>query len=243
MKCLIIAAGLGSRLINKGDSKPLVLLGGIPLIEHVLLSAMDAGVTEFYIVLGYNGDKIKKRLIKFNIRHQVSIYYIYNKRWKEPNGVSVLSARKYLKESFLLLMSDHLFDPLIIKKLLKEGIANGEVKLAIDKKTKKNFLIDIDDVTKVQESESFIQDIGKTISTYNAFDTGIFLCSPAIFDALDLSIIKGDYSLSGGIHELADIQKARTFDIGDYKWIDVDDDRAYKKAEDNLIQILGENNI
>lgn len=34
MKCLIIAAGLGSRLINKGDSKPLVLLGGIPLIEH-----------------------------------------------------------------------------------------------------------------------------------------------------------------------------------------------------------------
>ena len=46
MKCLIIAAGLGSRLADHGDSKPLVQLDGIPLIEHVILTSMEAGIKE-----------------------------------------------------------------------------------------------------------------------------------------------------------------------------------------------------
>ena len=39
MKCLIIAAGRGSRLLKKGDSKPLVPLLGLPLIERTILTA------------------------------------------------------------------------------------------------------------------------------------------------------------------------------------------------------------
>ena len=61
MKCLIIAAGKGSRLANKGDSKPLLPLDGIPLIERVILSVMAAGVKNFYVITGYNGDKIRAR--------------------------------------------------------------------------------------------------------------------------------------------------------------------------------------
>lgn len=243
MKCLIIAAGLGSRLAGKGDSKPLVKLGGIPLIEHVLFNAMEAGIAEFFIVLGYNVDKLKKRLTYFSQIHSVKIDYIYNENWKEPNGVSVLTAGKKFKEPFFLLMSDHLFYPSIIKNLQAEGIGSGEVILAVDKRIDNNFFVDIDDVTKVLEVDNFIQDIGKTISTYNAFDTGIFMCSPAIFDALELSINKGNGSLSGGIYELSGKQKAKTFDIGDHNWIDVDDDRAFKKAEKYLMEIIGGNNI
>jgi choline kinase len=76
-----------------------------------------------------------------------------------------------------------------------------------------------------------IRDIGKSIPEYNAFDTGIFLCSPALFDALEESITAGDASLSGGIRKMARKQKARVFDIGNRYWIDIDDDAAFSKAQ------------
>ena len=128
-------------------------------------------------------------------------------------------------------MSDHIFDPHIIKELLQEGIGEGEVKLAVDKRIKDNPLVDLDDVTKVQEENGRIVDIGKTIPRYNAFDTGIFLCTPALFPALEESFAGGNFSLSGGIVKMALKQKARVFDIGNRSWIDIDDEAAFKKAQ------------
>ncbi len=59
IKCLIIAAGNGSRLRQKGDSKPLVPLLGVSLIERVIRSAMEAGADQFYVVIGYRGDQVR----------------------------------------------------------------------------------------------------------------------------------------------------------------------------------------
>lgn len=231
MKCLIIAAGIGSRLAARGDSKPLVQLGGIPLIERVILTFLEANVSEFYIVTGYNGDKVRERLFTFAQKHPVTIDFIHNDLWKKPNGISVLKGREYLHEPFFLSMSDHLFDAGIIKDFQAEGIDDGEVKLAVDKRIENNPLVDLEDVTKVLEENGQIKDIGKTIHRYNAFDTGIFLCTPALFHALEKSITGGDSSLSGGIRKMAENQKARVFDIGGRPWIDVDDDAAFEKAE------------
>ena len=41
MKCLVIAAGKGSRLRLKGDSKPLIPILGVPLIERVIRPARE----------------------------------------------------------------------------------------------------------------------------------------------------------------------------------------------------------
>lgn len=231
MKCLIIAAGIGSRLAAKGDSKPLVQLGGIPLIERVIITFMNAGVTEFHIVTGYNGDKIRDRLTSFSEKYPVTIEFIHNPQWEKPNGISVLSARDHINEPFFLSMSDHLFETGLIETLKAEGINEGEVKLAVDKRIINNPLIDLDDVTKVLEENGRIINIGKTIQPYNAFDTGIFLCTPSLFNALEESIADNDASLSGGIRKMALKQKALTFDIGDRIWLDVDDDAAFEKAE------------
>ena len=46
MKCLIIAAGKGSRLWRRGDSKLLISILGVPLIERVIRSAMQAEIKE-----------------------------------------------------------------------------------------------------------------------------------------------------------------------------------------------------
>ena len=62
MKCLILAAGKGSRLWQRGNSKPLIRLLGIPLIERTIRSALEAGIDDFYVVSGYHGDQVRPLL-------------------------------------------------------------------------------------------------------------------------------------------------------------------------------------
>ena len=99
MKCLILASGQGLRLKAKGDSKPLVSLLGMPLIERVILTAYKAGLTDFYVVIGYDGEKIKEHLEKFSKARNISITTINNDEWKRENGISVLKAKSFIREN------------------------------------------------------------------------------------------------------------------------------------------------
>ncbi|NOQ21213.1 MAG: hypothetical protein GQ565_01010 [Candidatus Aegiribacteria sp.] len=55
------------------------------------------------------------------------------------------------------------------------------------------------------------------------FDTGIFLCTPAIFNALERNAKQDGDTLSGAVKLLAAEGKAKTFEISGRFWIDVDD--------------------
>ena len=238
MKCLIIAAGKGTRLSSRGDSKPLIPLLGLSLIERVILTAKKSGLTDFYVVTGYNGEKVRQYLDRFSQSRNINITHITNEEWENGNGISVLKAKKLLNENFILLMGDHIFDESILVRLKNERIADDEVMLAVDYNIETNRLVDVDDVTRVLVEDNMISDIGKNIKKYNAYDTGIFLCSPAIFSAIEESLDNGDSSLSGGIRVLAGKGKAKTFDIKDDYWIDVDDEKTFKKAENKLLATL-----
>lgn len=238
MKCLIIAAGEGSRLSNRGDSKPLVPLLELPLIERVILTAKGAGLSDFYVVTGYNGEKLRKHLDQFSQGKNLKISHLVNNQWGKENGLSVLKARGEIEENFILLMSDHIFNGSILTELLREEVVDGEIILAVDYNLE-NKIVDVDDVTKVLvDGKNRIVNIGKGIKEYNAYDTGVFLCSPVLFEALGGGSAGGETSLSAGIKILAKKEKARVFDIkGDY-WIDVDDEIAFKKAENILLDNL-----
>ena len=238
MKCLIIAAGEGSRLSNRGDSKPLIPLLGIPLIERVMLNANKVGLRDFYIVTGYNGEKVRKHLDQFIQNHDITITHLINEEWEKQNGLSILKAKGQIKENFILLMADHIFNENILARLMETEDDDSEVRLAVDYNID-NKMVDLDDVTKVLvDGNDRIIDIGKDIKEYNAYDTGIFHCSPAIFEALEESVANGDSSLSGGMKILAKKKKARIFDIKENYWIDVDDEEAFKKAENILLSNL-----
>ncbi len=208
MKCLIIAAGKGSRLQSRGDSKPLIPILGIPLIERVIRAAMEAGADEFFVVVGHQGERVSHFLAGLADRLAVRITPLVNDDWDKENGLSVLKARDVLHEPFLLLMADHLFDPNLIRPLTTLTLGDGEVALVVDGNTR-NPLIDMEDVTRVKLDDALpdngeksrsnkIMGIGKGLADFNGFDTGIFLCSPAIFKALEQSEEKdGDTTLSG----------------------------------------------
>ena len=229
--CLIIAAGKGSRLVAHGEPKPLVRLGGSTLIERVMCTAAEAGVRGFCIVTGHLAESIERfvpaspRLAGFDVE------FVRNPDFDRENGLSVARAAGRTGERFVLLMSDHLFEARILSRLLAEPIAGDEVILAVDTRIHDHPTVDLDDVTKVRVEGGAIRDIGKGLTDYNAFDTGIFLCTPALFAALGESAARGDFSLSGGIRALAARGKARVFDVGDGLWIDVDDTPAYERAE------------
>ena len=237
MKCLVIAAGQGTRLRAKGEVKPLIQLLGVPLIERVIRSAMEGGADEFYVVTGYQGEKVANFLKQLSKQLNVAVTLIQNDDWQKENGFSVLKARDAITEPFLLLMADHLFDPAIIRSLQKQPLNEGEVLLAVDT-DKNNPLVDMEDVTRVRIENGHIRNIGKTIDNFNGFDTGLFLCTPAVFEALERACkIHNDTTLSAAIRVLADEKRAKSVQSRGF-WIDIDDEKAYRKAEKKLLDSL-----
>ena len=238
MKCLILAAGDGGRLSQIGDPKPLIKIAGLPLIEHSIATAQQAGVNDFYVVTGYASDRVEALLSDVSRRRRVSITPIHNPRWELGNGRSLLVGRERIDEPFLLLMADHVLERAILDRLLSESLDDGEVILAGDFGVDENQLADLDDVTKLLVGDRHLVAIGKQLITYNAFDTGAFLCSPQMFDAAEESADLGDSSVSGAIRCLAKRGKVKVVDVQDHDWVDVDTPNDLRNAERLLFKNL-----
>ena len=230
MNCLILAAGLGSRLRGISESKPLTPVGGVPLIEHVIRRAAAGGATRVVVVTGHEAERVEAFLAELQFRLALPIGWERAEDWTCPNGHSVLAGASVLNGDYLLTMADHLFDPEIVSRLLRQR-ARG-VALAVDRNLS-GPLLDIDDATKVEVApDGGIARIGKALASYNAIDTGLFLATPALAEAIRASIVAGDGgSLSEGVQRLADAGLASTVDIGPSRWIDVDSPAMLELAE------------
>lgn len=233
MKALIVAAGQGTRLREKGEVKPLIRIGGVPLIERVIARLREAGIDDILVVSGYRGDDLRTELDEYAARENVSITHVVNERWDRANGLSVLKAKRHLDGPFLLTMCDHLVDPEIYRLLASAPFEPDTVTLGVDFNVDSP-LNDPQDVTRVKCANGRIEHIGKIIREFNAIDTGVFLCTPIMFAALEESSAHGDDSISGAMNVLAGWGKARVLDIGDRLWVDVDDPAAFGKAEELL---------
>ena len=227
---LILAAGNGSRMAAiSGDlPKPLVHLHGKPLLEHVMLGACEAGVSRFVIVTGYRGDVIRN-WYESNPLPDIQVDWVVNPDYHKDNGISVLKAKPAISDPFLLLMADHVFDPLTAKRLVQQPISEDEVILGVDRNVDRIF--DLDDATKVKLSGDFIVEIGKNLASYDAIDTGMFLCNPVLFESLEAVMKNGNCSLSDGMRRLGRASKLRGFDIGDASWQDADTPEALDYAD------------
>jgi choline kinase len=224
-QCLILAAGNGTRLrsVSAGLPKPLVQFRGRPIIEHIILGAHQAGIDNFVIVVGYRSDLIRKWLDSRWLG-DISVTLVENPDYHKQNGISALAAKNKLHDNFLLLMADHIFEPETAKAMTRQSLAPGEVILAVDPNSDRIF--DLDDATKVRRDGNFIVDIGKEIPSYDALDTGMFLCTPALFDALESTTVNGNCSLSDGMRLLARERRLRALEIGEANWQDIDTPEA-----------------
>ena len=232
--CLILAAGNGTRLrsVSAGLPKPLVAFQGRPILEHILRRANAAGIEEFVIVLGYRGDLIRK-WVESRWTDRAHFTWVENPDYHKSNGVSALKARTALLDNFLLLMADHLFETETARMMVQQHLEQGEVILGVDPNIDRIF--DIDDATKVRRGGDRIVDIGKDIEEYNAIDTGMFLCTPALFNDLEHSSKGGDCSLSDGMRRLTRDRRLRALEIGDARWHDLDTPEALAHADEESL--------
>lgn len=228
---LVLAAGQGSRLTSR-TPKPLYPLLGLPLLARTLFTLERAGITDAYVVLGYEGDRIRRSIERLT-RLRLRLHWLYNPAWQRPNGRSVLAARGVLNRPFILTMSDHVFEPGIVTTMRSRANGQRGVWLAVDHNV--GGILDLVDATKVRDGSGTIDDIGKAIDDFNAVDTGVFLATPELFDAIAHECEAGRETLTDGVRRLARHGAAYTTDVTGMLWQDVDTPRDAREAERKLL--------
>jgi 1L-myo-inositol 1-phosphate cytidylyltransferase len=234
-KGVVLAAGLGSRLQDGGAKpvlKPLTRVDGVPLFERTVRSLALAGCDGAVVVLGFEAMAVRAA-IEAELRPPIPIQFVVNDRYDLANGVSVLSAREHVGEEFVLTMADHVFGPDVLRIAAGHHPPSAGATLLVDYKL--DCIFDMDDATKVLERDGRIVSIGKQIADFNCVDTGLFVCTTALMDALSETFRdSGDASLSDGVGRLAASGRMHVADIGNGFWQDIDTPEMLQHAEQEL---------
>jgi choline kinase len=232
-QAVILAAGLGSRLAKTSDDiKPLKLVGGMSLIQRNIQHFANCGIEEVIIITGYHADILEASLREDCKNIPVKLTFQFNAEFKKANGISVLCAQKAVRGNFILTMADHIFEPEMIRRAANTTPPQNGAILFVDYKLDQIF--DMDDATKVNAIDGKVAAIGKQIPEFNAVDTGLFICTPTLFDALQKAAENSphhDCSLSEGIATLMKTGKMAVQDIENLHWQDVDDEFMLAQAE------------
>ncbi len=125
MKVVILAGGFGTRLseYTKDIPKPMIKIGGKPIIFHIMKHFNKYGFKDFYLALGYKGNIIKKYFKNKKLKWKVNLV---DTGIKTMTGGRLLRLKKDLKDdTFLMTYGD--------------GVSNINLKKLIDfhKKSKK----------------------------------------------------------------------------------------------------------
>lgn len=228
---VVLAAGLGSRLVDENSGrllKPLVPVDGISLLVRTL-QGLEICCDRVVVVLGYGAAVVQDAVVS-KYRGSLELQFIVNDRYRLANGVSALTARGYLDGEFILVMADHIVDPGLLEQARDFRLPAESAALLVDYKL--DSIYDMADATKVLEESGKIVAIGKDLADYNCIDTGIFVCTTALMDGLErIFAERGDVTLSAGVQWLAESGRMYAVDIADGFWQDVDTPEMLEHAE------------
>lgn len=126
MQAIILAAGMGKRLkdLTKENTKCMVKVNGVSLIERTLNSLDKLNLSRIVIVDGYASEKLRIFVSKLNIKTKIE--YINNPIFDKTNNIySLWLANKVLTEDdSLLLESDIIFEDSVISGLCNDTRKN-----------------------------------------------------------------------------------------------------------------------
>ena len=235
---VILAAGMGSRLSGGKIPKAIMRFLGLSFMERTILTCRRAGVREFYVVVGYRMEEVKKHALELKEKHNLDLKVIENPNWEEGNGTSVIAAWKEVKGPFLLLMCDHLFSVDTVREFLEKTKGSEKTVLAIDKRIDEIF--DLDDATKLRLQDGKAVSIGKDLEDYNAIDMGLFYATPSLPRAIEEARRRGvKCSITNGVKVLIEKGDLEVLDMGKGFWIDLDTPEALEFAKEKLLKSLG----
>lgn len=122
MQAVILAAGMGKRLgeLTRNNTKCMIKVNGVTLIERMLRQLDRRGLSRIIIVIGYEGQKLVDYISSLNIN--TPVLYIENPVYDKTNNIySLALASEWLcKENTLLFESDLIFEDSIIDELIND---------------------------------------------------------------------------------------------------------------------------
>ena len=122
MQAIILAAGMGRRLkqLTENNTKCMIKINGVTLIERMLRQIERHGISHVVIVVGYKEQILVNHISSLNIG--IPVTYISNPIFDKTNNIYSLSLTKeYLcKEDTLLFESDIIFEDSVIEELLND---------------------------------------------------------------------------------------------------------------------------
>lgn len=126
MQAIILAAGMGKRLgeYTQDNTKCMLEVNGTRLIDRALSSLHEIKVSRVILVVGYKGQNVKDYV--GTDYHGTPIVYVDNPVYFKTNNIySLYLAKDYmLEEDTLLLESDLIYEPAVVKRLLDDPSPN-----------------------------------------------------------------------------------------------------------------------
>lgn len=169
MRAIIIAAGKGSRLypLTKNTPKSLLEIGnGLTLLESQLHSLRENNIKDVTIIVGYRAEQIEAKIK--NYEEDFDISTVYNPFYEVSNNlISVWMARHFMKEDFITINGDDIFNATVIENLLN---SDEYITMVINQKD----VYDEDDMKVIHQNKQ-IRRVGKDIplSDVNGESIGI----------------------------------------------------------------------
>jgi glucose-1-phosphate cytidylyltransferase len=201
MKVVILAGGLGTRLMEETEArpKPMVEIGGKPVLWHIMKIYETQGYNEFIICLGYKAHLVKEYFLNFYLynsditielqKNTVEVHYSNTESFKVTlvdTGVNTNTAgrikkiQKYIGlETFMLTYGDGVSD-IDLNKLLSFHKSHGKIATLTSIQTPGRFgNIEIDGNGTVNQFVEKPQGDGMWING------GFFVLEPEIFNYLE----------------------------------------------------------
>jgi glucose-1-phosphate cytidylyltransferase len=201
MKVVILAGGLGTRLSEETSlkPKPMVEIGGMPILWHIMKIYSSYGFNDFVICLGYKGYLIKEFFSNYFVHksditvnlvdNSIEIHDNFAEDWKvtlvdtglqTQTGGRIKKVRKYLDDKpFMLTYGDGISD-VDISKLLRHHQKMGKICTVTTVKPAGRF--GALNLKKNGIVHSFIE---KPKGDGSWINGGFFVCEPKVFEYIE----------------------------------------------------------
>ena len=122
MQAIILAAGMGKRLkaLTANNTKCMVKVNGVSLIERALAQLDELGLERIVLVVGYHADQLREYVETLEV--STPIEWVYNQVFDKTNNIySLFLASDYLeRDDTLLLESDLIFEDGVLRALVDD---------------------------------------------------------------------------------------------------------------------------
>jgi len=223
-KAVLLAAGRGIRMreLTIELPKPMIEVRGKPVLQHIVEGLRDAGIREFFIIVGYRADAVQN-FFGDGSRYKIAIQYA-TQVVQDGTGRVVDIARNFAENSaFILSYGDILVDPRNYKSIvdLPDDI-EAIITVTRGEDVSKGGAVFLNEQMELVDLREKPKSGEPTSPWYNA---GIYAFRPSIFDftAKLKPSPRGEYELTDAVRALAQSgKKVKALELSG-EWADVRD--------------------